>query len=62
MTRLAGVRAAEKRCGVTVGVLLDLPGPKLRLGTVASGTLLVRRRDASCCTPVSARETLQGHA
>ena len=41
VTRLAGVRAAEKRCGVTVGVLLDLPGPKLRLGTVASGTLLV---------------------
>ena len=40
-TRLAAVRAAEKRCGVTVGVLLDLPGPKLRVGEVASGTLLV---------------------
>jgi pyruvate kinase len=39
--RLASVRAAEERCGVTIGVLLDLPGPKLRLGNIASGTLLV---------------------
>ena len=46
--RLANVRAAEQRCGVTVGVLLDLPGPKLRLGNVAEGTLLVKRpRSAS---------------
>ena len=39
-SRLEGVRAAEKRCGVAVGVLLDLPGPKLRVGSVASGTVL----------------------
>jgi pyruvate kinase len=39
--RLAAVRAAEERCGLIVGVLLDLPGPKLRLGNIASGTLLV---------------------
>jgi pyruvate kinase len=41
VVRLAAVRAAEERCGMTVGVLLDLPGPKLRLGNIASGTLLV---------------------
>jgi pyruvate kinase len=40
-TRLAGVRAAEERTDTTVGVVLDLPGPKLRLGNIASGTLLV---------------------
>jgi len=39
-TRLEAVRSAERRCGVALGVLLDLPGPKLRVGSVASGTLL----------------------
>ena len=37
-TRCGPPRSA---CGVTVGVLLDLPGPKLRVGDVAAGTLLV---------------------
>ena len=38
--RLAAVRAAEARCGTTVAVLLDLPGPKLRLGRVVADSLL----------------------
>lgn len=38
--RLAAVRAACARCGRHVGVLLDLPGPKVRLGPVADGTVL----------------------
>lgn len=39
-TRLAAVRAAEKRVGKHVGVLVDLPGPKIRVGEVAPGTEL----------------------
>lgn len=40
-TRLAAVRAAEQRVGKHVGVLVDLPGPKIRVGEVESGTELV---------------------
>ena len=40
-TRLAAVRAAEERIGRHVGVLVDLPGPKIRVGDVREGTLLV---------------------
>jgi pyruvate kinase len=39
--RLAAVRAAEERIGRHVGVLIDLPGPKIRVGEVAEGTRLV---------------------
>ena len=39
--RLAAVRAAANRCGRHVAVLLDLPGPKVRVGKVAPGTVLV---------------------
>lgn len=38
--RLATVRAAAKAVGREVGVLLDLPGPKLRVGEVQDGTML----------------------
>lgn len=44
-TRLAAVRAAEKRIGKHVGVLVDLPGPKIRVGEVAPGTVLVEGQD-----------------
>ena len=39
-TRLIAVRDAEARTGRFVGVLLDLPGPKLRVGEIAPGTML----------------------
>jgi pyruvate kinase len=39
-TRLAAVRAAEERVGKHVGVLVDLPGPKIRVGEVEAGTEL----------------------
>ena len=38
--RLAAVRAAEERIGKHVGVLVDIPGPKIRVGEVAPGTVL----------------------
>ncbi|MDR3687620.1 MAG: pyruvate kinase [Coriobacteriia bacterium] len=40
--RLAAVRAAEQRIGRHVGVLVDLPGPKIRVGDVSPGTVLER--------------------
>lgn len=43
--RLAAVRAAEKTVGKHVGVLVDLPGPKIRVGEVRSGTMLVPGQD-----------------
>lgn len=36
--RIAAVRQAEKRFGTYVGVLLDLQGPKIRLGKFENGT------------------------
>jgi pyruvate kinase len=39
------VRAAAARVGKTVGVILDLMGPKLRLGEVEEGTYLQEGRD-----------------
>ncbi len=38
--RLLAVRAAAARAGREVGVLLDLPGPKIRVGDVSEGALL----------------------
>jgi len=38
--RLTAVREAAARAGREIGVLLDLPGPKLRVGEVAEGTVL----------------------
>jgi pyruvate kinase len=40
--RLAAVRAAEQRIGRHIGVLVDLPGPKIRVGEVTDGTILER--------------------
>jgi len=41
LERLLGeVRSAEAELGRSVGVLVDLPGPKLRVGTMAPGTVL----------------------
>ena len=37
---LRAVRDAEARAGVIIGVMLDLPGPKLRVGEVTPGTML----------------------
>ena len=36
------VRAAEKSCGHPIGILADLQGPKLRLGTFADGEVELR--------------------
>lgn len=43
--RLSAVRAWSQGAGRTVGVMLDLPGPKLRIGAVAPGTTLVAGSD-----------------
>jgi pyruvate kinase len=39
--RLRAVREAARRAGRHVGVLLDLAGPKVRVGEIAPGTVLV---------------------
>ena len=39
--RYEAVRAIEKEVGRPVGILMDLQGPKLRLGTIAGGKLKV---------------------
>ena len=39
--RLRAVRAMAEHLGRHVGVLVDLPGPKIRVGEMASGTVLV---------------------
>ncbi len=37
---LAAVRAASERSGKLLGVMVDLPGPKIRIGAVAEGSFL----------------------
>jgi pyruvate kinase len=39
--RIETVRAAEKQTGVPVGILLDLQGPKIRLGKFAAGSVRI---------------------
>jgi len=39
-TRLRAARDAAQRVGRDIGVLLDLPGPKIRVGDVEPGTVL----------------------
>src|SRR5258708_22440828 len=39
------VRALESRCGRPIGILVDLQGPKIRLGTFEGGKRLLRNGD-----------------
>ena len=52
MRELVGmIRAVERDTGRPIGVLVDLQGPKLRLGTFTGGSVTVKsRRHASCST------------
>jgi pyruvate kinase len=43
--RLAAVRATAEAAGRIVGVMLDLPGPKIRVGEMAEGTVLAEGAD-----------------
>jgi len=44
--RLAIIRQVEQETGRPIGVLMDLQGPKLRLGTFAAGPALLQAGDA----------------
>lgn len=44
--RLDTIRAIERDAGRPIGVLLDLQGPKLRLGTFANGPIVLAEGDA----------------
>src|SRR6185312_7559192 len=39
--RVAHIRAIEKRAGRPIGIMIDLQGPKLRLGTFAKGEAML---------------------
>jgi pyruvate kinase len=42
---IAGVRAVAKKMGVHVPVLLDLTGPKMRIGSIHTGSAMLRAGD-----------------
>ena len=42
---VAAIRAVEHASGRPIGILVDLQGPKLRLGTFAGGSAVVKRGD-----------------
>src|SRR5271155_2008920 len=44
--RVAMIRALEEDVGRPIGVLVDLQGPKLRLGAFAGGGVDVRKNDS----------------
>ncbi|MDE2418904.1 MAG: pyruvate kinase [Burkholderiales bacterium] len=46
--RLATIREIERDAGRQIGVLLDLQGPKLRLGTFAKGPITLKEGDRFC--------------
>ena len=47
---LAAVRSAEAGLGRFVGVLVDLPGPKLRVGEIEPGTVLAEGQPFTLCS------------
>ena len=40
--RISQLRAIEKQCGRPIGILADLQGPKLRVGTFAEGSVVLK--------------------
>jgi pyruvate kinase len=44
--RVAMIRSLEEQFGRPIGVLVDLQGPKLRIGDFESGAALLRKGDA----------------
>ncbi|MBI2139243.1 pyruvate kinase, partial [Candidatus Woesearchaeota archaeon] len=42
-TLIDGVREASKITGTTVGLLLDLPGPRIRVGRLRNGSVMLER-------------------
>ena len=48
--RIETVRAAEKHTGIPVGLLLDLQGPKIRLGKFAAGRCVLETGSRFCIT------------
>ncbi len=45
------IRAAEKKCGLFVPIIADLQGPKLRVGDLGSGMMLMTGRDIVIADP-----------
>lgn len=43
---VAMIRSVEQDTGRPIGILVDLQGPKLRLGTIAGGSVIVKNGDA----------------
>ena len=52
---IAIIRAAEQATGRPIGVLVDLQGPKLRLGTFLGGQATSTRATRSCSIPIPRR-------
>ncbi|HQB29549.1 MAG TPA: pyruvate kinase [Syntrophales bacterium] len=50
------IRKAEKATGRTVAVLADLPGPKIRVGTLPSGRVFLEKNDRVTLAPENAGE------
>lgn len=44
--RFAAIRALEKKYDISLGILCDLQGPKLRVGTFANGAVQLKERQA----------------
>lgn len=51
-TRLRHVRDAEKRAGRPIGILLDIQGPKIRIGTVPEYWRSVAKEIGSPSRPI----------
>ncbi len=52
------IRAVEKRYGRPIGILVDLQGPKLRVGEFTADAVDARKgRATSCSTPIRRRAT-----
>jgi pyruvate kinase len=58
--RLTAVRAEADAAGRTVGVMLDLPGPKLRIGEMADGVILHDGSDFRLVTGVCSGDATRG--
>lgn len=63
--QLRAVREAAERAGMHIAVMLDLPGPKLRVGSMTPGTVLVDGSDfvlqARICEGDAGHGCIPGH-
>lgn len=60
--RIDWIREAEKRCGKPIGILLDIQGPKIRIGDIQAPAIFLEKDEVVHVFPGSRVDQLQADA